>query len=194
MMVFMRLLLGQWSKIMQTQYFARLPPTRSWWPHSCRPSCRASARAACPRQTGWSWCSGPGSAAAPHPSSSACRQSCTWSPGRGPAPGYLYLYIYVSTYLLYISTQLYLLIHVSTDRDVSHRRVQPANRTVREQTSLENHFEGQWWKGRHHTSSITTTSSTSKCGCPVSFILDLITRQLYRSPSLYGLFSPQGRC
>ena len=49
------------------------------------------------------------------------------------------------------------------------------------------------YKSAPDTSSTTTTSSSWKWGCPVSLICDLMTMQLYSSPSLYGLFSPQGK-
>ena len=43
------------------------------------------------------------------------------------------------------------------------------------------------------TLSVTTRSSISKCGLPTSFMSESMDRQLYISPSVYGLPFAQGK-
>ena len=70
-------------------------------------------------------------------------------------------------------------------RDVSHCGVQLADRAegivrAKPTTLCKNSWLPLCFILSHETptSSLTTTSSTSKLGCPESLILDLITRQL----------------
>ena len=151
----------------------------SWWRHSYCSSCPASARAACPRQTGLSWCSGPGTSPSPPLSWLGCKRSWTQSLDTVPA-------LWCGALPCPAGIQ-------------GKRRTCISNRYNEDNIQLktcilQNRF-WIWFIWRWNiTSSLTTTSCVLKYGCPVFFIFASITRQLYKYPSLYGLPSPQGRC